>query len=89
MNKSQLVEFVAKKTNLSKRVTTDAVELFLDQIKSQLASGKKVTLTGFGTFSISKRSARNGVNPQTNKPIHIPAQKVPRFKASKELREKI
>ena len=89
MNKSQLVEYVAKKTNLSKRATTDAVELFLEQIKNQLAAGKKVTLTGFGTFSISKRSARNGVNPQTGKAIKIPSQKVPRFKASKELREKI
>lgn len=88
-NKSELVEFVSRKSNLSKRVASDMVETFLGEIKKQLSAGKKVTLTGFGTFSISSRAARNGVNPQTGKAIRIPAQKVTRFKASKELRDVI
>lgn len=86
MNKSQLVEFIAQKANISKKTATKAVDLFIDTVKNNLAKGQKVTITGFGTFSVSSRAARNGVNPQTGQQIRIPANKVPRFKAGKELR---
>ncbi len=86
MNKSQLIELIASKANLSKKSATKAMDLFVETVKKNLAEGKKVTITGFGTFSVSSRAARNGVNPQTGQPITIPATKVPRFKAGKELR---
>ena len=86
MNKAQLVELVAKKTGLSKRSVSQAVELFIDTVKSELVKGRKVTMTGFGTFMLSHRSARTGVNPQTGKIIRIPEMKVPRFKAGKDLK---
>ena len=86
MNKSQLIELIANKANLSKKSATKAMDLFVETVKKNLAEGKKVTITGFGTFSVSSRAARNGVNPQTGQPITIPATKVPRFKAGKELR---
>lgn len=86
MNKSQLIELIASKANLSKKSATKAMDLFIETVKKNLADGKKVTITGFGTFSVSARAARNGVNPQTGQPITIPATKVPRFKAGKELR---
>ncbi len=86
MNKSQLIELIAQKANLSKKSATKAMDLFVETVKKNLAEGKKVTITGFGTFSVSARAARNGVNPQTGQPITIPATKVPRFKAGKELR---
>lgn len=85
MNKSQLIEHIAQKSNLSRSSATKVIELFIDTVKDNLANGKKVTMTGFGTFSVSSRAARNGVNPQTGEPIRIPASKVPRFKAGKEL----
>jgi len=86
MNKSEAVELIAKKTNLSKKAVSDVVETLISTVKSHLVAGRKVTLTGFGTFSLTHRAARNGVNPQTGKPIRIPATKVPRFKAGKDLR---
>lgn len=89
MNKSQLIELIASKANLSKKSATRAVDLFVDSIKDNLVRGKKVTITGFGTFSVSSRASRNGVNPQTGKAIKIPASKVPRFKAGKDLRKLI
>lgn len=86
MNKSQLIELIAQKANLSKKSATKAIDLLIDTVKDNLAKGKKVTITGFGTFSVSTRAARNGVNPQTGRAIRIPASKVPRFKAGKEMR---
>lgn len=89
MNKSQLIELIAQKANVSKKSATQAMDIFVETVKKNLASGKKVTITGFGTFSVSSRAARNGVNPQDGQAIVIPATKVPRFKAGKELRQLI
>ncbi|MFH0905234.1 MAG: HU family DNA-binding protein [bacterium] len=89
MNKSQLIELISQKANLSKKSATQAVDILVDAVKKNLATGKKVTITGFGTFSVSARASRNGVNPQTGRPITIPASRVPRFKAGKELRHLI
>ena len=86
MNKSELIEMIAQKANLSKKSATKAIDLFVDAVKKNLATDKKVTITGFGTFSVSSRAARNGVNPQTGQSIRIPATRVPHFKAGKELR---
>ena len=86
MNKSELIEMIAQKANLSKKSATRAIDLFVDAVKRNLSDNKKVTITGFGTFSVSSRAARNGVNPQTGQPIRIPATRVPHFKAGKELR---
>jgi DNA-binding protein HU-beta len=89
MNKSQLIEMIAQKANLSKKSAAKAIDLFVDTVKDNLIKGKKVTITGFGTFSVSSRASRNGVNPQTGRAIRIPASKVPRFKAGKDLRKLI
>ena len=77
---------IANKANLSKKSANNVIDLFIESVKKNLVENKKVTITGFGTFSVSSRAARNGVNPQTGEPIVIPATKVPRFKAGKELR---
>ena len=89
MNKSQIIELIARKANLSKKTATQAMDIFVNAVKSNLAAGKSVTVTGFGTFSVSARAARNGVNPQTGKPIRIPQSRVPRFKSGKALRSLI
>ncbi|MBU1083054.1 HU family DNA-binding protein [Patescibacteria group bacterium] len=89
MNKSEIIDLIARKANISKSTATQAIDVFVNTVKSHLASGKNVTITGFGTFTVSKRAARNGVNPQTGNPIRIPASKVPRFKAGKALRANI
>lgn len=86
MNKSEIIELVARKASVSKKTATQAMDVFVNTVKNNLVAGKNVTITGFGTFTVSKRAARNGVNPQTGKAIRIPASRVPRFKAGKALR---
>jgi DNA-binding protein HU-beta len=85
MNKEDLVNVVAKAT-CSKAEAANVVNAVLDAIKKGLKKGGKVTLVGFGTFSVSKRAARTGRNPQTGKPIKIAAKKVPKFTAGKALK---
>jgi DNA-binding protein HU-beta len=87
MSKQELVNFMADKTNLSKKDSEAALSAFLDGVKNSLKKGDSVTLVGFGTFNVSKRSARQGRNPQTGATINIPARKVPVFKAGKGLKE--
>ncbi|MGA3207685.1 MAG: HU family DNA-binding protein [Syntrophales bacterium] len=88
MNKEDLVNVVAKNT-CSKAEAVNAVNAVLDAIKKGLKKGGKVTLVGFGTFSVSKRAARTGRNPQTGKPIKIAAKKVPKFTAGKALKDAV
>ncbi|HVO67400.1 MAG TPA: HU family DNA-binding protein [Syntrophales bacterium] len=88
MNKDDIVNEVAKST-CSKVEAGNAVNAFLEAIKKSLKKGNKVTLVGFGTFSVSKRSARTGRNPQTGKPIKIAAKKVPKFTAGKALKDAV
>jgi nucleoid DNA-binding protein len=85
MNKGDIINEVAKAT-CSKAEAGKAVKAFLEAIKKALKKGNKVTLIGFGTFSVVKRSARKGRNPQTGKPIKIAAKKVPKFTAGKALK---
>lgn len=88
MNKEDIINEVAKAT-CSKAEATKAVNAMLEAIKKTLKKGNKVTLIGFGTFSVAKRSARTGRNPQTGKPIKIAAKKVPKFTAGKALKSAV
>ncbi len=85
MNKSQLVDAMAQDAGISKAAAKKALESFLENVEGALKSGDKVSLIGFGTFSVQTRKAREGRNPATGKPISIPAKKVVKFKAGSEL----
>ncbi len=87
MNKAELVEEVANQTGLTKKVSKEAVDAVTSTITDCLARGEKATLVGFGSFKVRKRKSRRGRNPQTGKEIQIPAKKVPKFEAGKNLRE--
>ena len=90
MTKQDLVAAVAAGAGVSKRVAGDALEAVLDSITKELKKGKNVTITGFGTFRISKRAARTGVNPRNpSQKIKIPAMNVPAFKAGKSLKDAV
>ena len=89
MNKAELVSKIADDAGLSKSQANGALDSFIDAVTKALKSGNKVTLVGFGTFSVSKRNARTGRNPQTGETIKIKAKKVARLKAGKELSAKL
>jgi len=89
MNKAELIDKVAVAAELNKASATRAVEALLDGIASSLRNGEQVTLSGFGTFSVTSRAARIGRNPRTNEPINIPASKNPKFKAGKGLKDAV
>lgn len=89
MTKVELVDRAASRVGLTKADAGRALEAILDAITSELAAGKKVTITGFGTFEVRSRQARMGRNPQSGEPIHIPATKVPHFKAGKGLKDAV
>ncbi|MFA5585782.1 MAG: HU family DNA-binding protein [Saccharofermentanales bacterium] len=86
MNKTDLINAVAAKTELSKKDSEKAVSAVFEVITEQLASGEKVVLVGFGTFEVRHRAARKGRNPSTKEEIQIPATKAPAFKAGKGLK---
>lgn len=85
MNKSQLVDAIAKESKLSKAASTKALDAIMGATKKSLKKGDKIALVGFGTFSVTKRAARVGRNPQTGKAIKIAAKKVVKFKAGSDL----
>jgi DNA-binding protein HU-beta len=89
MSKAELIDAVAAGANISKAVAASAIESFTGSITETLKKGGKVTLVGFGTFSVSARKARTGRNPRTGEPIKIPASKTPKFSAGKALKEVI
>lgn len=89
MNKTQLVDWVAKQTQTTKTNVEFVLNATIDTIKKSVKKGDDVTLVGFGTFTKSKRKARTGRNPQTGKEIKIPAATVPRFRAGKEFKESL
>ena len=89
MNKSELIDSIADGAGLSKADAKRALDAFIDSTGSALKKGDKVALVGFGTFSVSNRSARKGRNPQTGKEIKIAAKNVVRFKAGSELSGKV
>jgi DNA-binding protein HU-beta len=81
LNKSELIDSVAKSTGESKRVVSNTIEAPISTIQKQVKSGNKVTIPGFGTFERRARSARTARNPRTGEPIKVKASKVPAFKA--------
>jgi DNA-binding protein HU-beta len=89
MNKADLVAKIAKDAKISKAAASVAVDSFLTNIERSLKKGQNVTLVGFGTFSVTKRKARTGRNPQTGQSIKIKARKVPKFKPGKQLRDTV
>jgi len=87
MNKAELIEQVARGTGLTKKDASMAVDATLEAIKKNVKKG--VQLVGFGSFTVTKRKARKGRNPQTGEAIHIPASKTVRFRPGKELKERL
>lgn len=80
MNKTEFIAAVAEKAELTKVDAKKAVDAGIEVVREQMKKGNKVALLGFGTFSVSERAAREGINPQTKKKMRIPARKVVRFK---------
>ena len=89
MDKTELVEFIATQADLSKAKAAEAVDAFVEAVTTSLKKGKDVTLVGFGTFTISKRAARTGRNPQTGATIKIAASKAPKFRPGKSLKDAV
>jgi len=89
VNKSELIDSIAASADLPKAAAGRALDATLDAIGGALGNGDSVSLVGFGTFSVRHRAARDGRNPQTGAPMHIPASKVPGFKAGKGLKDKV
>ncbi|HEX7844896.1 MAG TPA: HU family DNA-binding protein [Chitinophagaceae bacterium] len=89
MNKAELIAKVSEDTGITKTEANAALDSFIEAVTKTLKGGGKVTLVGFGTFSVSKRKARKGINPKTKEIINIKARKVAKFKAGKELAAKM
>ena len=89
MTKADMVNRMARDAKVTKRAAETALESALKGIKDSLKKGRKVTLVGFGSFAIGRRSARMGRNPQTGRPIRIPAAKVVRFRPGAELKKAV
>ena len=90
MNKSQLIDAIAKKADLTKADAKKALEAFMTTTKETLKKGDKIALVGFGTFGVTKRAARKGRNPQKpDQVINIPAKKVVKFSVGSELKDAV
>ncbi len=89
MNKAELIDQIASDAGLTKVQANEVLNSFTSAVVAALKKGENVTLVGFGTFSVSQRTARNGRNPQTGEVIKIKARKVPKFKAGKDLATKV
>jgi len=87
MNKGDLIEKIVSDVNITKADASRVLESVIDGITQALKKGDRTTISGFVTFSVSKRKARVGRNPQTGEPINIPARRVARFTSGKELKE--
>ena len=89
MNKTELINAIAEKAGLTKVQAKAALDATINTVSEQLAKGDKVALIGFGTFAVSEKTARKGINPRTKETIEIPARKVVKFKAGAELTDVI
>ena len=87
MNKSELIEHMAKQADISKAAAARALEALIGGVKATLKKNKTVTLVGFGSFSVTKRQGRTGRNPKTGEPIKIKSAKVPKFRPGKGLKD--
>ncbi len=89
MNKTELVEAIAKDTGITKKDSENAVKAFVEVVSKELSKGHEVQLVGFGTFAVGKRAARKGRNPKTGEEIKIAASKAPKFKPGKALKDRV
>jgi DNA-binding protein HU-beta len=89
MNKAELIDAMASEAKITKADASRALEAFMNVTSKTLKKGERVALVGFGTFTVAKRAARNGRNPQTGKPIKIAAKRVAKFKAGAELSSRV
>ncbi len=89
MTKAELIDKIASGAGLTKSDAAKALDTTIDSIRIAMKKGQKVTLVGFGTFSVSKRKARKGRNPRTGEEIKIPATKAPKFTAGKTLKDAV
>jgi DNA-binding protein HU-beta len=89
MNKAEFVARVAEKTELKKADAEKAVNAFLETVSETLKAGDKIIFTGFGSFEVTERSARQGRNPKTGEKMQINASKAPKFKAGKGLKDAV
>lgn len=89
MNKADLVNLVAVRTELTKTEVSKVVDAAIDTIVDSVVEGKKVSILGFGSFEARERSARQGLNPKTGEKIKIPAKRVPAFTAGKQFKDKV
>ena len=89
MNKAEMIAAIADKAGLTKKDAEKALKAFTETVAEELEKGGKVQLVGFGTFEVSERAARVGINPHTRKPLNIKASKSPKFKAGKALKDAI
>lgn len=89
MNKTELINAVAERANITKKDAESAISATIDAITAALAAGDKVQLTGFGSFEVKERAARVGRNPRTGEATEIPASRIPAFKAGKALKDSV
>lgn len=89
MKKAEIIEALANKTGLTKADVAKVYEGTFELFKEELGKGNDVAVAGFGTFKISERAARDGINPLTKQPLHIPAKKAVSFKAGKDLKDTV
>lgn len=89
MTKTDLIDKVSKSTNLTKTEAGEVLDSIIETIKQTIKAGEKITLIGFGTFSVTDRQARKGRNPKTGEPIDIPASRVPKFSPSETFKKEL
>lgn len=89
VNKTELIEEIAKSADITKASATRALDAMIDAVTASLKKNDSVTLVGFGTFTVGERAARTGTDPRTKEPIQIKAAKVPKFKAGKALKDAV
>jgi len=89
MNKSELIKAIAEKASISQADAQKALDAFLGTVQTSLQQGESVQLVGFGSFKVTERKARKGINPQTKKEITIAASKVPKFIPGKEFKSAV
>ncbi len=89
MNKTELIDAMAADAGITKAAAKKSLESFLGNVQKSLKKGNRVSLVGFGSWSVSKRNAREGRNPSTGKTIKIPAKKVVKFKAGSDLSDAV
>jgi len=89
VNKKELIAELAERTGATKKLVADIVDSFIGVVGEELSKNEEVKLVGFGTFEVTKRRPRKGVNPRTKEAIEIPGGKVPKFRPGKELKEKV